>query len=72
MSEAARDIAPEAEQAWQAVFPVPMETAKDLRESVGNLQIMIAQMARLIRDTRQQMADMQEQLRRTFRGTSDM
>lgn len=53
MSEALR------ERTQDAVFPVPMETAKDLRQSVGELQLMIAQMARLIRDTRAQLEEMQ-------------
>lgn len=58
-SEALTIMPPEAEKVWQACFPVPMETAKDLRESVGNMQILIAQMARLIQDTREQMKEMQ-------------
>ena len=59
MSEALKTMPPEAEAVWNACFPVPMETAKDLRESVGNMQILIAQMARLIHDTRKQMEEMQ-------------
>ena len=47
------------EKAWEACFPMPVDTAKDLRQSVGDLQMMIAQLARLIQDTRRQMEDMQ-------------
>ena len=38
---------------------LPAETVKELRQSVGELQLIVAQMARMIRDTRQQLEDMQ-------------
>ena len=59
MSVMLKELPPEAEKEWEACFPVPMETAKDLRQSVGELQLIVAQMARLIRETRQQMDEMQ-------------
>lgn len=63
MSEMMKEMPPEAEKVWEACFPVPMDTAKDLRQSVGELQLVVAQMARLVRDTRKQLEDMQSQQR---------
>ena len=63
MSEMLKEMPPEAEKVWEACFPVPMDTAKDLRQSVGELQLVVAQMARLVRDTRKQLEDMQSQQR---------
>ena len=42
-------------------YLVPISTARDLRESVGQMQLVLAQMARLLRDTRSQMEEMQAQ-----------
>ena len=44
-------------------LPITAETAKDLKASVGELQIIVAQLARLVRDTRTQLEDMQSQQR---------
>ena len=43
---------------------VPEEAVRDLQASVGQMQLVLAQMAKLIRDTRQQMEEMANQQRK--------
>ena len=40
-------------------YLTPVRTAKDLRESVGQMQILMARMAKLLQDTRERMEEMQ-------------
>lgn len=54
------------------VYLVPANTAKDLRESVGQMQLLIAQMARLLRDTRSQMEEMQAQQKKVTASHEDV
>ena len=61
LDEMPKAISPETEEFDG--FLLPATTARDLRKSVGDMQLLIAQMARLIRDTRQQMEEMQSQQR---------
>ena len=57
MSECMREIM-EGDQ-----LPTIPETAQELKQSVGEMQLILVQMARLIRETRQQMEAMQAQQR---------
>ena len=59
MSVELKEITPE-ENEFDG-YLVPIKTARELRESVGQMQLVLAQMARLLRDTRSQMEEMQAQ-----------
>lgn len=61
MSELLKNTTPETEE-WDG-YLLPATTARDLRKSVGEMQLILAQMARLVRETRQQMEEMQAQQR---------
>ena len=67
MSELMRDPFEEAqedlERVWEAAFPMPIDTAKDLRKSVGELQMLVAQMARMFQGIQKQMDEMQQRER---------
>ena len=62
MSELPKVISSEMAEEWDG-YLLPAATARDLRKSVGEMQLILAQMARLVQDTRQQMEEMQSQQR---------
>lgn len=63
MSEAARDMPPEAERAWQAVCPVPMETAVNLQQHTEQLGAYLAQMGQMMIRMQQRLDELEEKQR---------
>ena len=59
MSEAAR-MTPEAEKAWNACFPVPMETAVILQENTEQLGAYLVQMAGLLLRMQNRLDELEE------------
>ncbi len=62
MSVELKEITPE-ENEFDG-YLVPINTARDLRKSVGQMQAVLVQMARLLQDTRSQMEELQAQQRK--------
>ena len=60
MSEMLKELPPEAEKVWEACFPMPMDTAKDLRQSTEQLGRYLAQMGQMIMTMQRRMDEIEK------------
>ena len=64
MSEAVRELPKEAERAWEACFPVPVETARQLRADTEQLGAYLAQMGQMMLRMQERLDEMERNQRK--------